>query len=299
MARAVIDDWIPEETGGEVIRAIAAGSAVEELARPEPMSTDAKYVPRQGVMAFGGAIGKGVAYSEDASTADNVLLTARKLGIISRLAEEDLADSGQREAVIRGKQQEWARSHAIGFDNATLAVTAAENGTTIPYTSLYRALTQNNADTGYTANANLIQTAGATTEADIYSAFEKVEGSAFYAEADLVVIAHPFFKSVLRTLDEDVFPANMGTLLDAPIRWTAGAKTHATASSAPSGNPLLVVGNRQLLIKGVRSGPEYRVAGADTGAAFTTDEALLKMRIRRGFAVGNENAFAVIEVTAV
>jgi hypothetical protein len=300
MARAVIDDWIPEETGGAVITAISQGSAVEDLARPEPMNTDVKHVPRQGSMTFGGGIGKGVAYSEDGSTADDVLLTARKLGIVVRLAEEDLADASSREAILQGKQLEWARTHAIGFDNATLGVTAAENGTTIPFTSLYRALSQSNSDTGYTGDANIIKTAGATTEDDILGAFDKVEASNYWSDADMVVIAHPFFRSVLRGLDTDVLSSRLtnGGLLDAPIRWTTGAKTNATASASPSGNPLLIVGNRNFLIKGVRSNPEYFVIPANTGAAALTDEALLKMRIRRGFAVAHEKAFAIVEVTA-
>lgn len=300
MAHAVVDAWIPEEYGGSVITALTQQSAVEALARPEPMSTDAKYVPRMSAMAFGGAVGKGVAYSEDASTADSVLLTARKLGIVSRLADEDLKDAGLND-IIKAKQLAWARTHAVGFDNACLGVTAAENGTTIPFTSLYRALTQSNSATSYTGNDNLIQTAGALTAADINDAFEEVEDGSFWSEQDLVVIAHPSFRGLLRDLETDgpVFDRTGNTLYGAPIVWTSGAKTHATASAAPSGNPLLFVGNRQYLIKGERSGPEYALAGADSGAAFLTDEALLKMRVRRGFAVANEHAWAAVEITAV
>jgi hypothetical protein len=60
----------------------------------------------------------------------------------------------------------------------------------------------------------------------------------------------------------------------------------------------MIVVNREFLAIGKRSGPESRVAGPDTGAAFLTDEALLKMRARRAFALTHEKAAAVLEVLA-
>lgn len=45
MARQTFEDWIPEEWGGAVISKIRATSAVEDLARHEPMGTDTKHVP--------------------------------------------------------------------------------------------------------------------------------------------------------------------------------------------------------------------------------------------------------------
>lgn len=299
MARAVVDTWIPEEYGGPVITALSEQSVIERLARPEPMNSDTKHVPRQGAMTFGGAIAKGVAYGEDASTADELLLTARKFGKVSRLADEDLKDAAGFIDILGAKQLEWARVEALGIDNAALGVTAAENGTTIPFTSVYKSLRTTNAATGYTADANRVATAGtgaSVTEAQISSAFNKIESSSFWSDADAVVIAHPVFKSQLRLLDPEVFNQTAKTLYDAPIYWTTAAKTNATASEAPTGNALIIVVNKQYLVKGVRSGPEYKIAGADSGAAFLTDEALIKMRIRRAFGLANENAAAVVEL---
>ncbi len=309
MARQTFESWIPEEWNGPVITQMAETSAVEGLARPEPMNTDTKHIPRSAGTAAGPAIAKGVAYPEATGANDEILLTARKFGEIVRIADEDMKDTAGLVNVVSTKQGEWARGHAVAFDNATLGVTAAENGTTIPFTSLYKALTTTNAATSYTANANRLQTAGALTYADISDLFALVEGGDYWADGDAYVIAHPAFKATFRTLvGSDGHPifaeyGNQGagagsTLLGANIRWSLGAKTHATATSAPGGNPLMFVGNRQYLVKGVRSGPEYLVAGADSGAAFATDEALLKMRIRRGFAVAHEKAHAVLEITA-
>jgi HK97 family phage major capsid protein len=303
MARATFEDWIPEEKGGPVIRAITAGSAVESLARREPMASETKSVPRMAGMTFAGAIAKGAAYPEDESANDDVVLRARKLGKVLRVADEDLQDTAQVANIIQAKQLDWARSYAIGFDNATLGTTAVANGTTVPFNSVLYALTQNNTDTGYTANANITETDGALALADLEAAVGGAEESNFYSEQDMVVIAHPAFKALLRGLatanDNVVIVDGLEPrLFGIPVRWSLGARTHATATDSPTGDPLLVVGNRQLLILGDRSGPEYMLSPADSGAAFLTDEALLKVRTRRGFAVGNENAFHVVRITA-
>lgn len=307
MSRQTFEDWIPEEWGGPVISKIAEVSAVESLARSEPMGTDTKHVPRSAGMAFGPAIAKGGTYTEATGTNDDVLLTALKFGHVVRIADEDTKDTAGLINVIAAKQGEWARGHAIGFDNATLGTAAAANGTTVPFLSLFQALNTTNSDTGYTADANLTVTAGAVTYADLSAALGQVETSDFYAESDMVAIAHPSFKQKIRDIldgnDRPIFIDAMGSgapdrLLGLPVRWSLGARTHATATSAPTGDPLLFFGNRQYLVKGDRSGPEYMIAGADSGAAFLTDEHLLKMRVRRGFAVANENAWSCVQYTA-
>jgi HK97 family phage major capsid protein len=312
MARQTFEDWIPEEWGGAVVTKIRAVSAVESLARHEPMTTDTKHVPRSGGMGFVGAVAKGAAYGEDTAANDDVLLTARKLGRVVRIADEDLKDTAQVANIIETKKTDWARSYAIGFDNATLGVTAAENGGTIPFTSLYKALRTTNSDTSYTADDNLISSASGTalTYANLSDLFGLVEDSNYWADSEMAVVAHPAFRKSLRgildTENNPIFNESsagvagggqgvISTVFGMPIRWSLGAKTHATSTDAPTGNPLMFVGNTQYLIVGDRSGPESMVAGADTGAAFLTDEALLKVRARRGFAVGDENAWAVLE----
>lgn len=301
MSRNTYEDWIPEEWGGAVITRVNQVSAVERLARREPMGTDTKHVPRSAGVGVA-AVPKGNAYSEDTSTNDDVLLTARKLGKAIRIADEDLKDVPTD--IIANKQRDWSTSYGKFLDNATLAVTAAENGTTIPFTSVYYALTQSNSDTGYTGNDNLTQTgSGGPTYANISATFADYEAGDYHDDAETVAIAHPAFKQTFRGIldsqNRPIFQEGAGDGIDrlfgAQIFWSNGAKTSATATDTPSGKPLLVVGNKGFLVLGVRSGPESMVAGADSGAAFLTDEALLKMRARRGFAVGHEKAFAILE----
>lgn len=305
MTRQHFDTWVPEIWGGAVITKIRAMSAVEQYARSEPMTSDVKHVPRSGGMTFEGATSLGTAYTEDTNTNDVVTLTARKFGRVLRVADEELKDAAQVANIIQTKQLDWARSYAVGFDNSCLGVTASSaDGTTVPFVSVYADITAN-------ASSNKVQSATgqAVTYDNVSNVFGKVETSNFWSDGEMVVIAHPAFRALLRNIldsqDRPVFveaqsqaTGTPDSLLGVPVAWSLGAKTSATATDAPAGNPLLFVGNRNYMIRGDRSGPEYMLAGADTGPAFLTDEALLKVRTRRGFAVGQTAAWAVLEAKA-
>ena len=295
MARVNVDNWIPEERGSSVLEAVAQTSAVEALATRENMGTDAKVIPAVNGVAVS-VIAKGAAYPEDVTADGEVTLKARKFGTAIRIAEEDLADSPAN--IIASKQKSWATAYAVELDNACLAVTGAENGTTVPFTSVYSAV-----NTG--ASGNIIKTAGAVTYDDFSAALAKVEGGA-YSGADLVVIAHPFFKSALRDVKDSTgsplfvqgLAGTPDTIFGYRVVWSKGAKTSAVATSNPQGNPLLIAVNPDFLLLGVRSGPESFLIDGNTGASALTDEAILKMRARRAFTLGNAEAAAIVEVTA-
>lgn len=302
MAANDVAAWIPEEFSSDVIKRVMRTSAVEALARAEPMTTKTKSVPRSAGMDVA-TVAASAAYGEDTSTNDEVVLTARKMGRALRIAEEDMGDS--LVAILDQKRGDWFTSWAKFFDNATLAVTAAENGTTIPFTSLYRALANENGNGGYASGDNITQTGSAGPTYDGLSTVVGLyEDSDYYDEDRTVVIASPVWKRALRDIKDDqnrpIFVAGQGgdggtpdSLFGYPVQWSLGCRTSATAAQAPTGNPLLIVGNRDYLVNGKRSGPESMVAGGD--AAFLTDEALLKCRVRRGFKVGEHGAFSIYE----
>jgi HK97 family phage major capsid protein len=89
--------------------------------------------------------------------------------------------------------------------------------------------------------------------------------------------------------------ATPGSLFGYPLVVSYGAAVSTAATDAPTGNPLLIVGNRQMLINGVRGTVESAVS---RDADFSKDGVLLKTRVRRGFAVAEADAFAIIEKTA-
>ena len=95
----------------------------------------------------------------------------------------------------------------------------------------------------------------------------------------------------------DPLAGTPGSLFGYPLVISYGAAKTAAATDAPGANDnaLLIVGNRQMLINGVRGGVESAVS---RDAEFTKDGVLLKTRIRRGFAVADADAFAIIEKTS-
>lgn len=305
MARQTYESngWIPEETDSTVIRQISQSSAVEKLARRVTMGTDTKNVPRSGSVGVE-VVPKGSAYGEDTSTADEVTLVAKKLGKLIRIAEEDLDDSPV--AILEDRKLAWATSYAIFLDNAALAVNAAP-GAGVPFRSVYYSLTQTNAATGYTANANIVKTL--TTVAPTYENFSgalgKLEGSRFYDPSKIVAIADPTWKATIRVIKDGngnyIFSpsprvGDPDTIMGVPITWSLGMKKTTTASDSPVGNALFMFANRDFLLLGVRSGPESVVIDGRDGTSATTDETLLKMRARRAFVLAHEMAAVIFEL---
>ncbi len=300
------DNWIPIEWDSEVIMRVLKASAVEALAEKHTMNTSTKRILRQ----QGYTVTVGKQYTRDDSDLDYVTLTARRFMGQSVLDEDDTADAAMIVDTVTKRAADWAVSYATALDNACLGVTATEDGTNAPFTSVYNAIKTNDTAAGYTANANYVNHAGAASAAydDLSATLKLVETSDYWDGNNALIIAHPAFRDVLRRVKDNngtpIFVQGQGgdsgqpdTLFGVEIFWSRGAKTSPAVSSAPSGNPLLVfVGNRQLLKLGVRSGPESRMDVAD--AHSNVDDIAVKFRSRRGFQLGHVKAFSVLEKTA-
>lgn len=288
--------YILEEQGSVVIQDLLANSAVEAFARREAMASRTKSVPRF-VADAPEVVAEGAAIPEAAATLDEIVLTARKYAKIFHVSEEDLNDN--LVDVLTTYRREWASRWARKFDNACLGVSVAEDGTDVaPYRSLYRAMQQVPYNT-----QNLITTGGALSYEDINNALGVVEDSSKFDAANTVWMAHPKMLKEIRGMvkpDNDlVLPdpiaGTPGSLFGYPLVVSYGAAVSTAASSSPAGNPLLIVGNRQMLVNGIRGGVESSVS---RDAEFTKDGVLLKTRIRRGFQVADVDAFAIVEKTA-
>jgi len=287
--------YIPEEKGSVAIQATVQNSVVEAFARRENMASRTKGVPRF-VSDAPVIVAEGVDIPNSDTTLDEVVLTAKKYAQIFNISEEDLNDS--LVDTLNTYKREWASLWARKYDNACLGVTAAGDGDDgQPFDSVYRVVSQ------YNAASNLIQTAGDLTFEDISNALGLAESSKYFDAANTVFIAHPKMLSHIRNMETaggnlvlpDPMGARPGTLFGYPLVISYGAATSAAASATPSGNPLLIVGNRQMMINGVRSTIESAVS---RDADFAKDGVLLKTRVRRGFAVAAAEAFAVVEKTA-
>jgi HK97 family phage major capsid protein len=310
MARNVFNAWVPEEFGSDVLQRVNQVSAVEATAQRIPMATATRSTPRSGGVGVG-MISRGGTYSEDTTANDEVVLSVQKFGQAIRIAEEDVNDS--LADIVSAKQRDWATSYAKILDNAALGVTVAKGTSGCAFDSLYYLITQADTTTGYTANANRLQTGVATAAsyANLSNVAGLYEQGDFFSESDTVVIAHPSFKAGLRNIvdgqSRPIFQegstgvpgGGQGDAVDKlfgyTVRWSLGAKTSTAPTQSPTGNPLLFIGNPLYLLLGIRSGPESIFIDGRSGLGALTDESLLKMRSRRGFAVGAPGAFAVLE----
>lgn len=286
--------YILEEQGSAVIQDLVANSAVERFARREAMASRTKSVPRF-VADAPEVVAEGDEIPAADATLDEVVLTAKKYAKLFHISEEDVNDS--LVDVLSTYKREWASRFARKFDNATLGVSVAADGTdAAPYTSLYRLISQ-------AAGDNYITTGGAMSYDDLNAALGEVETSSKFDAANTVWMAHPKMLKEIRGMVKgnsdlvlpDPLAGTPGSLFGYPLVVSYGAATSDVASDSPAGNPLLIVGNRQMLINGVRGGVESVVS---RDAEFARDGVVLKTRVRRGFAVADAGAFAIVEKTA-
>lgn len=283
--------YILEEQGSSVVQALLANSAIESFARRENMASRTKSVPRfvadaPEVVAEGDEIPQAVA------DLDEVVLTAKKYAKIFHISEEDVNDSIVDTLTVY--KREWASRWARKFDNAALGVTTEVDGTDVaPFKSLYQ-----EAD----AIGAILPTNGRLSFDLLNAVVGIVESSDHYDGANTVFMAHPKMLSEIRGLIDPagglVLPNPLdgtpGSLFGYPLVVSYGAATSTAATDAPTGNALLIVGNKNLLINGVRGGVESVVS---RDAEFGTDGVLLKTRVRRAFAVARPDAFMIIERT--
>lgn len=302
MARNTLEPWIPEEwETSRVIQSITQISAVEGLAARIAMGSDTKHVPRTAGMGVD-VVAKGGTYGEDTSLNDEVLLTACKFGKAARIAEEDIDDSVAD--VIEAKMMGWGKSYAKMLDNASLAVSAAANGTTVPFTSLYQLLNTTDATLSYTAGTNITTaaSAGIPTYGEFSTAVGSVESGDYFDPGAMVAIAHPAFRKSLRGVVDSqsrpIFNENGAgtpdTVFGVNVRWSLGAKLAATATATPTGRPVMAFVNPELMLLGIRSGPESVFIDGRDGLSALTDESILKMRARRGWAYGHPNGASIL-----
>jgi HK97 family phage major capsid protein len=305
--------WIPVGTDPNVITRIRQSSVVENFFNPVPMSTRTKDIPRSGGVTLA-RVGKGDAFGRQTHANDSITMRVDKLGGIVEIDEEDIEDS--LADIIDTKTLEAADSYARIMDNSGIAVTAAKATHGWLYDSLYYTLTQADTLTNYTANSNITKTGtGGVTYDNLSSTLGKLEQSDWFDPGSLVIAGHPFFAQALRGIKDTngrpifvessgggaggaVGNANMTgmSLFGFPFQWSMGLRTSAAGTSAPTGNPLLVMGNRRFLNRGDRSELEVGYQASTEGTGFDNDVNKLRFRARKGVAYGAPGAASILEV---
>lgn len=299
-----VEAWIAEEHDSDVLRAVDQTSVIERIARRYPMATDTRQIPRSAGLSVS-AVDKGARYGQQQIEADAVTLVAKKLGAIVPINHEDLQDPHVN--VLDQVRLNWARSYAISLDNAALGVSGDADSNNRPFISAYRSLTTSNSRTGYVANDNVIVAgSGGVSYDDLSDLMALLESSNYYEPGKLRVIAHPAARQALRGIRNDdgtpIFVQGQGadggtpTSLfgELPVEFALGSRVSAEMTDNPTGDRLMFIVNTDFLALGVRSGPESAIATEDSGVGFEYDQALVKMRSRRAFALTQEQAAAVL-----
>lgn len=316
--RQDMDIWRPVEAGGDVIQELTRVSVIEDVGRPEPMRSDTKRVLRAGDFDVAG-VAKGAEYGYDTNVNDYVELIAQKIGGARKFAEEDLGGDVEGPNLLASTETQAANAMAVVYDQACLGTTAIRNGTTVFYNSVYYTLATTNVALplgNYTGGTNIVAwdqvdvtASGAVGYRTISQMLALYEEGPYFDEGNTIIIAAPAWRRYLRdVLDGQGRPYwvdGQNTLFGYPVRWTVGARKHATSTKTPTGNPLLIVANRNLLIKGmarltpemVDANPGVAIQRARNGIGFLSDEAIFKAAMRRAFALGEPRGAACLEWT--
>lgn len=320
MARNVLDGtgWLVEQRDSNVVKAFRRTSVVEAEFRTITMTANTVEIPRIEDMDVE-FIAKGAAYPEDQSSADTMTISAKKIGGVLRIAEEDVEDDKLANYVDE-KKTSAGSSFAKKVDNAALGTSAAASGVTVPFTSVYRALTTADATTGYTANANHVpMTVAQSADIDDYisTALGLLEDGDYFNEDDLVWVASPRFRKMIRDLKDttgrrlfvnDIVNGRaVPRLFDIPLRFTRGATVTATPATNPTtgtgvkgtaGNALLFLVQKNAAVFGRRKAFESVYIPGRDGLSALTDEDILKVRARIASGVTIPGAHAVIELVS-
>jgi HK97 family phage major capsid protein len=278
--------WIPEPIQGPVLQKVLNESAVEQAARRVQMSTRTVRVPRHDAVGVDVVAELAQIPLKDA-TLDEVTLVAEKFANRHQISLEASRDAVANE--IDAFKQRWASNFAVKLDNACLGATGG-----VFEKSVYETV----------GSANTVKTAGALSLAQVSEVVSDLE-SGDYSD-DLVIIAHPKFAMQLRQMTDhagfrvllDPLQADVPTVYGHRVFFSKGAVATTGATDQPmsaGGNPLFIVGSQRNLILGVRDGVESALSDQ---AAWANDGLELKLRARRGFAVGTADAFRIIELTA-
>jgi hypothetical protein len=278
----------------------------------------AKYLDNACLAVTAAAVGAGVpfvsVYAAVTNTDSSVSYTANANYVAAgnSLGTVTLTDVGDVVTTVNPHGLKADDRVKVGTVTSTTGITA---GTTyyvlsvLSSTTFTLSATVGGSILALTTNGSAINAVGqfnTATYQNLSAVLGLAEGSDYFDEGNMVVIAHPSARGMLRSVVDSqgrpIFQSGDASSSDMlfgyKIRYSLGAKTAATATSSPTGNPLVIVGPASSLILGVRSGPESFVSDGSNGASMTTDETLIKMRARRGFVVANPFAFGVLEIAA-
>lgn len=311
--------WTPQPWSGKTAKKLVESSAILTIARGpggrfDTMKSGVETAPLWAEFTVR-AYGRLEQIDLQSPVADEITLRARKIEGMAQIAEEDLVEGRNYDYdIVENLRERGISDTAVYMDNASLgtsgAATTGEANIIRPYRSVYTAVRTttpaNYFPVAQGANAAAYRTA-------IKSAIEVAETSV-WTTGNLVVVAHPSWKSYLRDMPVDgsngdrVWDPATDAIYGHPVIWTRGARLASAgatvATGSPTGNLLLVVGPRELFVAGRApfvvgdsSTPQVYLTDPTTGLGMRDDSLYFKMRCRLAFDCPIPEAFGLVERT--
>lgn len=309
--------WTPQPWSGKTAKKLVEQSAVLSIARGpggrfDTMKSGVETAPLWAEFTVR-AYGKLEQIDLQSPEADEITLRARKVEGMAQIAEEDLVEGRNYDYdIVENLRERGISDTAVYMDNASLgtsgAATTGETNIIRPYRSVYTAVRTD-------ASANYSTVAAGGTAADYRTAIKnaiEIAETSVWTTGNLVIVAHPSWKSKLRDLPVDgsngdrVWDPATNTIYGHQVIWSRGARLASvggdTATGSPTGNLLFVVGPRELFVMGRApflvgdsSTPQVYLTDPTTGLGMRDDSLYFKMRCRLAFDCPIPEAFAVVE----
>ncbi len=275
MAARDFSTWVPIEMDSNVTTLATSNAGVYAAAgRVVSMGSNARAIPR----LLGADVNGGETFTEDTNSGDTVTLYDYVFQGKSTVSEPQSDDSPADEVAAINKV--WLNRFFRRYNAASLGVTGARSSTVSdkrPFTSVYNALTSNDTNAGYTANANLLTSTLLTTGYDHLSTVKGyIENSEFYdGDESLVAFVHPGLLDGLRRVKDlqgrpilsEVNGSGSGStpakLLGCTMIPTLGTQICSDFAQGTTGNKLIVFANTEYLARGNRNVPMTRFVPAD------------------------------------
>lgn len=312
MTATDFSSWVPIVWSDQVAVQAPQPSAMDR-ARKLQMTSSSYMIPRLVSVDVNG----GSQLTDDTGDADTVLLSSYQFNGKNTLDEAEMEDSAADQ--IEAKSFTWLNTFNKSYDNACFGVSAAlsTNANNFqPFSSIYWRVRNNDSDVGYVANTNYTKTgSGGLTYDYLNEGLGIAEDTDFWDEENGIVIMHPRLKRAMRGIKDDnglpiltLTPA--GTrgggasatydFMGYPVVFSRGAivtpSFKGVTNQTLQGNPLIIWGNPQHMVRGSRIEPQSRFISADINTEAL--EHTVQTRARLGFCVTIPQAFSVLEVGA-
>lgn len=311
MAVSDFSAWTPIVWDDQAVNEEMQPSAMYSNGRLMNMTSSSYEIPR-----FTDAdVNGGSTLTDDTNDSDTTMLYSYQFNGKFTLDEAQVEDSAAD--VIESTSFEWLNSLRMSYDNACFGVSAARSttvGNFQPYNSVYYAVTHDDDDVGYTANANYTNTGtGGLTYDTLNEGLGLAEDTTFWNESTGIAIIHPRLKKALRGVKDNNgrpiltestggFPGGGASLTDDFMGYKAvysrgaivTANFQGVRGKAAVGNPLVIFANPKMMIRGSRIEPQSQFINANINV--NALEHTLQCRARLGFAATIPQAFSVIEV---